>query len=77
MNKAKDEHGIKYVRGRVAEILENPDNNNVIIRHENTEEGRVDETEVDMVILASALKPAAGSKELAKMLDIRMDEYGF
>ncbi len=77
VNKAKDEHGIKYVRGRVAEIQENPDNNNLIIRHENTEEGRVDETEVDMVILAAALKPATGSKELAKMLGIRMDEYGF
>ncbi|MHA1299462.1 MAG: FAD-dependent oxidoreductase [Candidatus Helarchaeota archaeon] len=38
-NMAKERYGIKFVRGKVAEVTENPDNNNLIIKFEDTETG--------------------------------------
>jgi heterodisulfide reductase subunit A-like polyferredoxin len=67
---------VTYVRGRVAEITEGPDNNPVVI-YEDTRERQVKRQEVDMVVLATACAPIKGIAELAKTLGVELDKYNF
>jgi len=74
--RAEKEFGIKYVKGRVAEIIEEPITKNLLIRAENIEEGGLVEEEVDMVVLSVGLVPAA-THEMEKVLSIPASEDGF
>lgn len=74
--RAKGEFGINYVKGRVAEILENPTNNNLTLRAENIESGELIENEVDMVILSTGLIPAA-LNDFEKILPIKLSDDNF
>ena len=67
---------ISYMRGRVAEITEGPDNK-PIVTYENTLERKVESQEFDMVILATACAPTKAVFELAKILGIELDKYNF
>jgi heterodisulfide reductase subunit A-like polyferredoxin len=68
--------GITYVRGRAAEIREDPEHNPVVI-YEDTRERKVKSRDFDMVILATACGPSKGLVELSKILGIALDDYGF
>jgi len=74
--RAKNEFGIKYVKGRVAEVMENPANNNLVIRAENIESSELIEDEVDMVILSTGIVPAA-TNEFEKVLPLKMGDDNF
>lgn len=67
--------GIHFTRGRPARISQNGEN--LKIRLEDTEEGIPKELEADLVVLAPAIIPPDGSRDLARVLGIEMDEYGF
>ena len=67
---------ISYVRGRVSEIMEGPDNNPVVV-YEDTQKRQVESREFDMVILATACVPTKGIVELAKIYGVELDEYNF
>ncbi|MGD8548735.1 MAG: 4Fe-4S binding protein [Desulfobacterales bacterium] len=67
---------ITYVRGRVSEIMEGPNNNPVVI-YEDTSQRQVKNQEFDMVILATACAPTRGIVELAKIFGVELDEYNF
>ena len=67
---------ITYVRGRVAEITEGPDNNPIVI-YEDTRQRQVKSQEFDMVILATACAPSKGIVELARIFGVELDEYNF
>ncbi len=67
---------ITYVRGRVAEITEGPDNKPVVT-YENTNERKVKMEEFDLVILATACAPTKGITELAGILGLELDQYNF
>ncbi len=69
------EHGVKFVRGRAAEVISNGDK--VIVRAEDTVLGRQIEEAFDLVVLSPALLPNAGSQELAKMFSIDVGPDGF
>jgi heterodisulfide reductase subunit A len=74
--RAAEEYDVRYIRGRVAEI-ENGPNDNPVIWYEDTRERKVERLEVEMVVLATAAMPAEGAKALARMLGIKTDKYGF
>ncbi len=74
--RAKKEFKIKYVKGRVAEIIEDPQTKNLFIRAENIESGEPVEEEVDMVVLSTGLVPAA-TNALEKALPIPVGDDGF
>jgi len=67
---------IRYVRGRVAEIAEGPDNNPVVT-YEDTREREVKNEAFDMVILATACAPTKGIRQLAGVVGVELDDYGF
>jgi heterodisulfide reductase subunit A-like polyferredoxin len=68
--------GITYVRGRAAEIREDPDHNPVVI-YEDTRERKVKSKDFDMVILATACAPSKGMVELSNTLGIALNDHGF
>jgi heterodisulfide reductase subunit A len=74
--RAKKEFKIKYVKGRVAEILEDPLTKNLFIRAENVETGEPVEEEVDLVVLSTGLVPAV-TNDLEKTLPIQISDDGF
>lgn len=67
---------IIYRRSRVAEIVHGPNNNPVLV-YEDTQKQIVQHDEFDLVILATACEPADGIEELAEILDIEINEFGF
>jgi heterodisulfide reductase subunit A len=77
VDRAQSHWGVKYIRGRPGEIREDPVTKNLIILYENTEIGRVDNIEVDMVVLCTAAIPHRDNRKLAPILGVKLDEYGF
>ncbi|UCD92054.1 MAG: CoB--CoM heterodisulfide reductase iron-sulfur subunit A family protein, partial [Methanobacteriota archaeon] len=73
-NRAKEE-GIKFVRGKASEVRK--ENDNLVIRVENTESGQIEDMETDLVVLTPPLLPAQNIGDLAKILDLKLDENGF
>ncbi len=74
---AQSHWGVQYVRGRPGEIREDPVTKNLTILYENTEIGKVERIEVDMVVLCTAAVPHRENKKLAQVLGVSLDEYGF
>ncbi len=70
-----EEEGILYLRGRVSRIYR--DGEKVMVWGVDTLTGRKVEIAADMVVLATAIIPQNGAKELAKKLGIVTDTHGF
>lgn len=67
--------GAKFIRGRVSKIYQR--GSKLILKSEDTLLGRPLEVEADMVVLATAMVPAAGAVELAKTIGFSVDKDGF
>jgi len=74
--RADNEFKIKFVKGRVAEIVEDPATKNLIIRAENIEAAEPIDEEVDLVVLSAGLRPAADNG-FAKLLSVPVADDGF
>ncbi len=57
--------------------MEDPKTENLRIWYENTITGNIENLEFDLIVLCPALIPRADAKELAKVLGIKVDPYGF
>ena len=71
------EMGIKFVKGRPTEIVHDPGVNLLVVDVEDQISRKFLELEADLVVLAPAMVPAEGTKELAELLDVELDEDGF
>lgn len=67
--------GAVYVRGRVSKIYQRGDK--LVVKGEDTLVGMPVEVEADLVVLATAMVPSAGSDELAKLIGVSMDKDGW
>ena len=67
--------GIKFIKGKVAEILE--DGEGVQVRVEDVRTGMIELLKVDMVVLAIAASPPKDLSDLAKVLGIKIASDGF
>jgi heterodisulfide reductase subunit A len=74
-NRAKEEHGVKFVRSRIYEVTENEDKN-LVIRYSN-EDGTITTDVFDMVVLSIGLKPNSDMVELANKVGIELNKYNF
>jgi heterodisulfide reductase subunit A len=68
--------GIRFIRGRVAEIRETRDEG-LIVRIENTLSQEVIELPSDLVVSSAATEPSDGTGEIIEVLGIGKDESGF
>ncbi|MGY5864551.1 MAG: FAD-dependent oxidoreductase [Candidatus Thorarchaeota archaeon] len=70
--------GMNFIRGRVAEIQEDPDTHDLFVKMEDTESGEIIELDkISMVVLNSSFRPSQGVEDLAKILKIDLDEAGW
>jgi heterodisulfide reductase subunit A len=77
VNRAKNEWGVKYIRALPGEIAENPKTGDLTIWYEDTTENVTKNMKADIVVLCPALVPRVTSKELAGILGLELDEFGF
>ncbi|MCD6519565.1 MAG: FAD-dependent oxidoreductase [Anaerolineae bacterium] len=73
--RARDEHGVRFVRARVAKVDEGSDGRLRVAY--TTEDDRLIYEEFDMVVLSVGLEPSKGTRELIKKLGLRQAEGGF
>lgn len=76
INRAMATEGIKYVHALPGNV-EGDEYENLVIRYYDQESGNIRTESFDMVVLFTPIGPAEGTGDLAQMLDIDVDEYGF
>lgn len=67
--------GVNFIRSKVSEIF--PAENGLRLRFEDTLTGEVKEIPTDLVVLATTSVAREGNKNLAEVLGIDLQEYGF
>ena len=72
-----ESEGIEFIRGRAAYIEPLKEKNKLVIHYENTRTGKIEHLESDMVVLSTGVQPNKELQELAKILNIELDEDGF
>jgi heterodisulfide reductase subunit A len=70
-----EEKGLLYLRGRVSRVFQ--DDGKVRVLGVDTLTGRMVEVAADMVVLATAIVPSNGVKDLAAKLRATVDRHGF
>ena len=71
------EIGVHYIRGLPGEVIEDPETRNLKIRVENTTTSRIEEYELDMVVLSVGLQPGEDLKHLTNIINISQTADGF
>jgi len=69
-------YAIKYIKGKVAKILED-DQRNPLIIYEDISTSQVKQLKFDLVILATTMVPKKDANELAKTLGVKLDNFNF
>jgi heterodisulfide reductase subunit A len=76
MDRAAGEYAVSYVHGRVAHITED-DAHNPVIHYEDASTSRPQRMTVDLAVLATSLVPRRDAPDLAHVLGIELDDFGF
>jgi heterodisulfide reductase subunit A-like polyferredoxin len=74
--RAESEYNTSYIRGRVASITEDANENPIII-YEDVENSKPERMAVDLTVLVTSLVPSRGAEDLAGVLGIEIENYGF
>jgi heterodisulfide reductase subunit A len=77
IEKAKIDYNVHYIKGLPNKIYEDPETNDLVIRHTDIATGNVKFDTVNMVVLFPAVVPNKNSKKLNKILGVELDDYGF
>jgi heterodisulfide reductase subunit A len=75
VERAREEAGITYIRGKVAKLV--PKDGKLEVWGVDTLLGEQVKVEVDLVVLATAIVPSAGIKDLARVARVATDSDGF
>jgi heterodisulfide reductase subunit A len=73
--KSTQESGVLYIRGIPGEVTKGK--NGLLVRVEDMLSGELREVEVDLVVLATGVRPRKQTEELCNIMSIERDEYGF
>lgn len=72
---AQEKYNVQYVKGIITEIL--PKDGRLLVRGEDTTMGRPMEVPMDLVVLSVGMEPSKGTREMAGVLGIPQNKYGF
>ncbi|WP_456467543.1 4Fe-4S binding protein [Methanopyrus sp.] len=75
--RSQKQYGIRFIRGRPAEVIEDPATKNLIVRAEDTLLGEVVEREYDLVVLSVGMVPRDSADEIQEILSISRSPDGF
>ncbi|MDP6757614.1 MAG: hydrogenase iron-sulfur subunit [Chloroflexota bacterium] len=73
LDRTRDD-GAVYVRGRPSSVLHS--GKGLTVRYEDTDRGKIQDLNADMVVLATAVEPPKGLAELTAALGIGLDDDG-
>ena len=76
VQRAESEYGVRYVRTRISEIEEAPQNHNLRVKYE-AGDGELVSEEFEMVVLAVGLEASRSAKDVAEKFGIELNSYGF
>ena len=71
------ELGVHYIRGMPGDVSEDPKTGNLRVKVENTTASRIEEYELDMVVLSVGLEPRGHLKQLTTILNLSQTSDGF
>jgi heterodisulfide reductase subunit A2 len=71
------EAGVHYIRGLPGQVEEEKDNKNLNLKVENTTLSRIEEYNLDVVVLSVGLEPKTELKQLTNLLNISQTADGF
>ncbi|MHA2494828.1 MAG: 4Fe-4S binding protein, partial [Candidatus Hodarchaeales archaeon] len=74
---AQKDYGVKFIRGRVAEIIENTEEGNVIVKAEDTLLSQNLAIPYDLVVLSVGIEPNSDALDLALKVGISLSADGF
>jgi heterodisulfide reductase subunit A len=74
---ASREYGITFIRGRLAEVYEDPEDKSIILRGEDTLLQTPVEISVDMLVLSVGIEPREDTDKIAALLSIQRSSDGF
>jgi heterodisulfide reductase subunit A2 len=74
--RARQQHGIHYLRCRVSAISEDPTTHELILHYADPN-GHPRQERYDMVVLATGLEPPDSARHFTRLLDLELNEYGF
>jgi quinone-modifying oxidoreductase subunit QmoA len=74
-NKIKDDENVIFVKGKVAEVSEDPDTKNITVVAENAVTGEKTHQTVEMAVLATGMQPSAANTKLPADLTINDDGF--
>ncbi|MFW9897431.1 MAG: FAD-dependent oxidoreductase, partial [Candidatus Thorarchaeota archaeon] len=75
--KAQEENGIKHIFSKIERIEEDPESNDLTIHYKDLKKNELSQFKANLVILSASLIPSKGSKELAQILGIELDNHNF
>jgi heterodisulfide reductase subunit A-like polyferredoxin len=76
VNRARDEHKVKYIRAMPSRLVEIPGTKNLRVRYFD-EQGEEQQKEFDLVVLSVGLRPSAGIRDMAQRLGLDLNCFGF
>ena len=74
-NKIKEDENVIFIKGKVAEVNEDPASKNITVTAENAITGEKIHKTVDMAVLATGMQPTAANSKLP--VDLKYNDDGF
>jgi heterodisulfide reductase subunit A-like polyferredoxin len=74
--RAKSEHGVRYVRSLVSRVVEDPASGDLVMQYYDDQD-QLQEEAFDLVVLSVGLTPNPAGVELARRLEVATDRFGF
>ena len=75
-SRARDE-GVKFIKGRVSHVEKDPLDQKLHVYVSDIQTEEIMDLETDLIVLSAALVSSNGIKELATLLCLELDDYGF
>ncbi|MEJ2250377.1 MAG: hydrogenase iron-sulfur subunit [Candidatus Lokiarchaeota archaeon] len=76
-NRSREEFGIRFIKSNISSIQKSDISNNLVIRGEDVIGDEIFEHSSDLIVLAVGIEPAKETDNLAQILNISQDTYGF
>ncbi|MFH1730575.1 MAG: CoB--CoM heterodisulfide reductase iron-sulfur subunit A family protein [Planctomycetota bacterium] len=76
IDRAEEQHGTRFICGRIASVESDPATNDLTI-HYITQDGSIQKEDFDLLVLSVGIEPSKSSMDTARRLGARLDDRGF
>lgn len=76
VERAKDEHDVRFLRARISSVEVDPDTENLLVRY-NAEDGRPAQESFDLLVLSVGMCASEAVRQVFRRLQVKTDGHGF